>query len=159
MIFQEIILHDFSKPLCKRLQDRKRTGPYHWRPTPPMLGRGFYMSSVPLTVARHGAGFRLRLEFANDYLRESRLSRTLSYRASSYDDDSFAPIIARLPRRRGFLAGWTMGPGMTSALEPEIHETEAEAAYAAHDAAERAAEREREYQDEERANAELEEGF
>jgi len=56
-------------------------------------------------------------------------------------------LVFRLPKSRGFLAGWTMGEGMASAVECDIYETERQAAYAADSMAESAAAKEREYQE------------
>lgn len=55
-------------------------------------------------------------------------------------------IVLRLPRSRGFLAGWSMGEGMASTVDGELHATERDAARAADQMAEHAAEDEREYQ-------------
>ena len=134
-MFNEIILHDYSKPLATRT--RKYTGPYRWKPSEPGKGRGFYMDSKRMICAPHGSGFDLRLEDANDLLpSHSRLSRINGYYINRYQDESLKPIVARLPHGRGFLAGWTMGQGMASSLDSYIWKDAEEAARAAHDLAE-----------------------
>lgn len=144
MIFNEVILHDFSRPLAKRAADRKYCGPYHWTPSEPGTGRGFYTASKGLACAPHGSGFDLRLEDANEYI-ATRLSQITGYYC---DDDgegeTLKPIIARLPKNRGFLAGWTMGAGMCAALDCDIYKTPQAAAFAAHSKAEHDAEASRE---------------
>ena len=148
-MFEKIILRDLSIPLAKR----KGHSPYYWCPSPSAKGGiGFYSSSQDaLAMDRAGSPVNLRLEWANVHLHHSRLSHTTGYYADPYGDgDTLQPIIARLPRGRGFLAGWTMGAGMCGTLEPEIYSEERDAAYAAHSIAENVAEdecdRETEYQ-------------
>lgn len=58
-------------------------------------------------------------------------------------------IVARLPKGRGFLAGWTMGESMASELQSTIYEDEVQAARAADRIAGTVAEKEREYQERE----------
>ena len=148
-MFSEITLIDFRKPLANR--KRTVTGPYRWRPTPAGSGRGFYMQDAnggALECAPHGSGFRLRIYPANDFLSGyTRLARINGYFIDEFENETLQPIIAKLPHGRGYLAGWTMGEGMLSSLEPDLHDSAEEAAMAAHDGAERAAEREREYQE------------
>lgn len=135
-------VHNFARPLRERFKSREHCGPYYFSPSKPGAGRGFYQAK---NLACGDSTFRLRLEEANDYLRYSRLSNTLAYWC---DDDGFTsltPIIARLPRGRGFLAGWTMGANMLANVAGEIFETAEDAARAAHDMAEQDAERERDY--------------
>lgn len=138
-MFAQIILHDLSKSLQSRAKGRKVCGPYLWAPSKAGQGRGFY-TGPDGQCARHGAGFRLRLEDANAHI-SGRLSMTTGYFCDSDGDgDTLQPIIARLPRGRGFLAGWTMGEGMASALGASIFEDEADAAHEAHRMAQRDAE-------------------
>lgn len=148
-MFAQIILHDLSKSLQSRAKGRKFCGPYRWAPSKAGQGRGFY-TGPDGQCARHGAGFRLRLEDANAHI-SGRLSMTTGYFCDGDGDgdgDTLQPIIARLPRGRGFLAGWTMGEGMASALGASIFEDEASAAYEAHRMAERDAEASRNALDE-----------
>lgn len=95
-----------------------------------------------------GAGFRLRIEDANDSLRGSRLAQTFGYYCDSEGfGDTLQPVICRLPGGRGFLAGFTMGAGMAATLEIDTVWDDAEdAARRAHDFAERAAEDSRDAQ-------------
>lgn len=138
-------VHDFSRPLHERLQQREYTGPYYWNPSKPGTGRGFYQSSHGLWCDKRGSTFDLRLEFANEHLGRTRLSHINGYFSDlDGEGDTLQPIIARLPHGRGFLAGWTMGAGMCAAIDSDIHETIEDAARAAHDMAERDAEKNRE---------------
>lgn len=144
-MFREIVMIDYGRPLAARLASRKYCGPYRWTPAAPGKGRGFYSSSHALTMDPRGSSLALRLEDANDHLRDRR--RFVSgYYADDYQNATLEPIIARLPSGRGFLAGWTMGADMCGTLEPEVYPDAESAASAAHVAAEYAAERERERQ-------------
>lgn len=134
-------IHDFSMPLIKRAEMRKHCGPYQWTPAKPGGGRGFYQSSRGLYCDRTGSIFDLRLTEANEHVnRASSLYRINGYYCDNFGDCSLMPIVARLPHGRGFLAGWTMGPGMCASIDLTLHDNERDAAYAAHDMAERDAE-------------------
>lgn len=140
-MFDQITLHDTRRPLEDRLRSRRFVGPYYWRPSAPNTGRGFYMGAG-MEVDRAGSTFRLRIEEANKHL-SGRASNVLAYWCDEFGDTTLTPIIARLPHVRGFLAGWTMGEGMASALDPSIYDTAECAAYAAHSMAAGDAEKER----------------
>lgn len=145
----EIILHDLSVPLRKR----SRT-PYRYRVPVPSReqsnGRGWYGDDEG-QMSDSGAFMRLRIEDANKHI-EGRTSDIRGYYCDyDGDGDTLQPVIARLPRSRGFLAGWTMGAGMCGTLAADIWEDASDAAYEAHRMAESDAEKEREYQEEERA--------
>lgn len=141
MLFSEIVLLNFAAPLASR--KRTFTGPYRWKPTAPGNGRGFYCqhdtSDRDLRCADHGSGFRLRLDHANNHLQHFRLSHINGY---NYSDcgETVLPIVARLPRSRGFLAGYTLGAGMCAGLDSHIWDNAEDAARAAHDEAQRFAE-------------------
>lgn len=143
-MFSEIILHDTTRPLAARLASRKVCGPYRWRPAAPNKGRGFYCDDSE----QCGDGsIRLRLEDANEHL-AGRLSHTSGYYCDADGHgDTLQPIIARLPRGRGFLAGWKMGPNMCATLAADVYLDETDAACAAHSMAESDAENEREYRE------------
>ena len=146
-MFREIVMIDYGRPLAARLASRKYCGPYRWTPAAPGTGRGFYSGSSALDMDARGSSFRLRIEDANDHIRDRR-NQIRGYYCDPDCIDTLQPIIARLPRGRGFLAGWTMGAGMCASLEGDIYPDAESAASAAHCAAEYAAEREREYQEE-----------
>ncbi len=55
-------------------------------------------------------------------------------------------IVLRLPKSRGFLAGWSMGESLISNVDYYVFESERDAAHCADSMAENAAEREKEYQ-------------
>ena len=155
-MFTQITMIDYKCPLAERRASRKHCGPYQWAPSQPGKGRGFYSGNTALQVDRHGSTFDLRIEDANDHVRGSQRFVN-GYYCDEHCDETLQPIIARLPRGRGFLAGWTMGAGMRASLDSYIFADAESAASAAHDAAEYAAEREREYQEEERARLDAEE--
>lgn len=146
-MFDCIILHDYSRPMAERAKSRKSAGPYRWTPSKAGQGRGFY-SGQDCQPATHGAGFRLRLEAANNHL-SGRIASTIGYYCDEGPSgESLMPIVARLPRGRGFLAGWTMGAGMCGALGPDVWPDAVGAANEAHRMAERDAEASREAVDE-----------
>lgn len=68
------------------------------------------------------------------------------------DGDTVRGLVMRLPRSRGFIAGWGMGVGMIAAVDyGNTYADESEAAYAADNMANNYAEKERDYQREEAA--------
>lgn len=92
----------------------------------------------------HGSDFMpgLRWQWAND------VCRSVSYAGHStgdYGSDTIHGIVFRLPRGRGFLAGWSMGEGMCGAVHCHVIADEDEAARTADDMAAVAAENEREH--------------
>ena len=142
-MFTSIVMINYSRPLRKRLEARKYCGPYRWNPATPGGHRGFYTASTPTEMDRHGSTMRLRLESANEHI-HGRLRDTLGYYCDyEGDGDTLQPIIARLPNNRGFLPGWTMGPGMCGSLEAHAYEDAESAALAAHSMAEYDAEESR----------------
>lgn len=100
-----------------RLKDRlaaskqfKFTGDYYSGPTPNQTdGWGFYLGE--------NVQFALRI--------------TVLPNQFQADDDTVQPIIARLPKNRGLLAGYTLGEGMASGLSSVIHADTAQATRAA----------------------------
>ena len=134
-----------------RRREPRLTGDYFYN-APPMAGTG---SGGYLNQREHaGDGMpRLRLRWAEEVL-------TLRHSGWYTDEDCsgvMRGIIARLPRGRGFLAGWSMGANMATYLDPHIWADEREAARAADQCAEYAAEKERDYQRNERARLDAEE--
>ena len=63
-----------------------------------------------------------------------------------YYDEKIRGIVLRLPRSRGFLAGWSMGECMASNVDYYVFESEHDAAQCADSMAENAADLEKEYQ-------------
>jgi hypothetical protein len=143
MLFNEITMLNYSRPMRERLKTRKVCGPYKWRPSEPNKGRGFYQASKHLACDARGSTFDLRLELANEHLRGYRLCDINGYYADTFQDTTLTPIVARLPHGRGFLAGWTMGTGMCASLDCSIYSDAESAARAAHSMAEYDAEKER----------------
>lgn len=101
------------------------------RPEDAGAGRGFYLNDA-------GQPFT-RWRWADDVIK-------LRHNGYFCGIDTIRPIVAILPHNR-FLAGWSLGEGMASAVEGEIYYTPEDAAHAADSMAEQAAEREREYQE------------
>lgn len=156
-MFTEIILLNYDRPLRKRADMRKVVGPYRWTPSRAYGDRGFYMKSNSLTDREranaefagvrlkpresfecddYGAGFRLRSVACREFMTSYQRSRiTESYSVGDMDD-SVTPFVMRLPRNRGFLAGWTLGHGMYATVSREIYRKGEDAAYYAHQLAE-----------------------
>jgi len=123
----------------RRVRQHKQPvcGPYYHAPRPEQAGKGtgFYL-------ADSSAPFHLRWQYC-DKVEGVRIRHT-GWFADDYQDDKFRGLVFTLPKGRGFLAGWTMGEGMSSFVERDIYETAEDAAYAADSLAEDAAEDERE---------------
>jgi len=129
-------------PLPRRLEYRKTrcTGNYYHAPKPGNTGRGFYL------YENDAAG--LRWQYADDV---SSSIRHTGWFCDDYGDSKIRGIVLRLPRGRGFLAGWTMGVGMASAVDySPVFDDESEAAACADSMAQNAADSEREFQESER---------
>lgn len=149
-----IPLRDYSLPRAKR-------SPYYFTPEPLITDRcsmpgatGGYLSADGNEISE-GAFVRLRVQSAQDIE-----PRRIQHSGWFTDDDgsqTIYGIVATLPRSRGFLAGWTMGPQMITQLDrTNVHYDLESAAYDADDMARRAAEDEREYQESQRAEDEAE---
>jgi hypothetical protein len=153
-------LWDLNKPISQR--HHKHVGPYQMN-QPPMPGNigwkqtvgggiGGYLSSNSLS---EGSGVRIRIKMAADIV--SRRGTQWAYNEFS---ECYEAIVGILPSGRGFLAGATMGDGMSTFLETDcIYETERDAAMASKSVAEYAAERRREYEEKERYEMEAEESM
>ena len=130
-----------SGTLRQRLQDRRSgcTGDYYHAPTPNNReGRGFYLT------AREACG--LRYTYA-DEVSGSGIRHSGWFTDRDGMGETIRGIVLRLPRGRGFLAGWTMGEGMASSVDySPVFDNETDAALCADSMAENAAERERECQ-------------
>lgn len=125
--------------LQSRLAKRKNrcTGPYYAAPTPNQPGAFFYLDSDFMPG--------LRWQWA-DEVEGARITHTGWWSDPHGDGDRIRGIVFRLPKGRGFLAGWSMGESMASELSTRIYADEVAAAYAADSDAESTAESEREYQ-------------
>ena len=114
---------------------RKCCGPYQFRIDADQPTRPSYLDSDFFPG--------LRWKYADEV---SRSIRHTGWFCDEYGDDTIRGLVLRLPKGRGFLAGWTMGEHMATEIDVSwIHDDEVEAARAADDMAERAAERNREY--------------
>lgn len=137
---------DYSTPIKERHSGP--CGPYMFTRQPTRTGRcegfGGYLGHGEIN---DGSMVRLRIALAGDVV---RLEHTGWY-CDQFQDQTMCGIVARLPRSRGFLAGWTMGVGMCCSFDGRVHETIEEAARAADEEARIGAEREREHQEEQDA--------
>lgn len=134
----------------KRIEHMKNpvTGGYFHAPKPNAnAGMSFYLDSDFMPG--------MRWQWADEVVKS--IGHKGWYCEEDYQGDTIRGLVFRLPRSRGFLAGWSMGKSMASEVESGIYETEEAAARAADSLAEEVAEREREYQEEERARIEAEE--
>jgi hypothetical protein len=123
-------------------------GDYYHAPTPSAKGRGFYLS------AREAPG--LRWEWADEC--DGARIRHTGWFCDEDQCTKIRGIVMRLPRGRGFLAGWSMGEGMASTVDySPIFDNAADAAACADSMAENAADNEREYQARESARVEARE--
>ena len=113
----------------------------------------YYTTRKLITGAHPGRSFYLDSDFAPDLRWQwcddvaSRIGHSGWFTEEYGDGDKIRGVVFRLPRSRGFLVGWSMGIGMASEIDCTIYEDETDAAYAADSMAEDAAEREREYQE------------
>jgi hypothetical protein len=149
-------LWDYSKPIKQRHSGP--CGPYQFTRQGLITGRknrnkgfGGYLSKDG-TEVNEGSMVRLRVFRADSVI---RLNHDGWY-CDQFQDGTMYGVVARLPRSRGFLAGYSMGPQMSTGFDSTIYETADDAARAADSEAETAAEREREYQEKWQADQDAE---
>ncbi|MFK4131963.1 hypothetical protein ACI2KR_06665 [Pseudomonas luteola] len=119
------------------------TGPYYCAPQPNRDDFGCYLDSDFCPS--------LRWQWASDAY--SSIDHT-GWFLSQHCDEKVQGIVLRLPKSRGFLAGWSMGESMASSIDiSTIYEDEESAALAADDLAKDIAEnaQQEEYEHEEEA--------
>lgn len=120
--------------------DRKRRWCFAYRQDrPPMAGRG-------LAGYLGDSGWPHMRTAWCDEVDGVRIDHT-GWFTDDQQDQSMRGIVLRLPHGRGFLAGASMGEGMSTWIEPTVYGQECDAARAADRIAELAAEKKREYQD------------
>jgi hypothetical protein len=141
-----IKLIDFSLSLRDRFTARKITSGYmHTPPDAAAPERGFYFNNgKPLETA---TGYRLRASNANDHIEFCcAYSKVSGYHMTTEPDcDSVCmPFVLRLPGARGFLAACGEGAGMWGVAEVARYDNLRDAAVAAHNYAQRVAEKARE---------------
>ena len=111
-----------KKPLIQRFADRnkpKYTGGYYQsNPAPNTNKKMFY----------HESDFApgLRFQYCDEVC--SSIGHKGWFEMPDEDGDTIRGLVFRLPHNRGFLAGWTMGPGMASSVNYYIWEEEQDAA-------------------------------
>lgn len=124
--------------LRRQKETRKVCGGYYHAPTPNSNnGRGFYLDDA-------GQPFT-RWQWADD-VEGAHISHSGWFTDDHGDSEKIRGIVVRLPHGR-FMAGWSMGKGMASTLEPDVYDDIDEAAQMADEHARVAAENEREYQE------------
>lgn len=133
------------KALREKWAGRKFCGEYYHAPRPEKAGtgRGFYLGDA-------GQPFT-RWKWC-DEVDGVRIGHTGWFCDRWGDGDSIRGIVVALPHGR-FLAGWSMGEGMASDVDATLYDSEQDAARAADSMAEAAAERERDYQEQQAEEA------
>lgn len=131
----------------KRRESRKRCGPYTIHSAPSSSTTAFFY---------HDSDFAPGLRW--DWCDDVAPIKHTGWFCDEYQSETIRGLVFRLPKGRGYLAGWSMGEGMASEVNTSYVYAEArDAGFAADSMAESAAEREREYQEAfQRANEELE---
>lgn len=140
-----------SGPLAGRLAAAKKDrlcGPYYFNaPCPNSSSVVFYLGDMG-----EGSPVDLPWSWCDEIPSEWRdYSRRAVTHSGWYSDDlsseTIRGVVFKLPKGRGFLAGWSMGVGMSSELsKTEVFDSADCAAHAADDLARVAAEVEKEYQ-------------
>jgi hypothetical protein len=144
-------LWDLSKPVKQR--HHKQVGPYYMnQPAMPGTkgweqtvggGIGGYLKNDSLS---EGSACRIRVKMAADIV-----NRRGTQWAFNEFSECYEAIVGILPSGRGFLAGATMGDGMSTFLETDqIYDNEKDAAMASKSVAESAANAQREYEERQR---------
>ena len=122
--------------LRRKWAGRKVCGEYYHAPTPNQnAGLGFYLDDA-------GQPFG-RWEWADEVC--NSIQHT-GWFCDDFQDDKVRGIVVRLPHGR-YLAGWSMGEGMASAVEVELYDDMQDAALAADSLAESVADNERDYRE------------
>jgi len=122
--------------LRKKREMRKVCGGYYHAPLPNANdGRGFYLDDA-------GQPFT-RWQWADD-VEGAHISHSGWFTDDYGDSEKIRGIVILLPHGR-YMAGWSMGEGMASIIEPGVFDDAVEAAHAADSIAENAADNEREY--------------
>jgi len=133
----------------KRDHGRKACGPYfRTEPASNPIGTFFYLDSD------FAPG--LRWEWCDEV--SGAQIRHHGWFSDELQDQTIRGFVMRLPRGRGFIAGWSMGEGMASNLDYTVWDNEVDAARYADRMAERAAEDQREYEARENERLRLEDG-
>ena len=122
--------------LRKKRELRKVCGGYYHAPKPNANnGRGFYLDDA-------GQPFT-RWQWADD-VEGAHISHSGWFTDDYGDSEKIRGIVILLPHGR-YMAGWSMGTGMASTIEPGVFDDIVDAARVADSIAENAADREREY--------------
>lgn len=128
-----------QRAYMKRHQPELSFGTYYAAPKSGADGMSFYLDSDFMPG--------LRWQWA-DKVDGVRINHTGWFIDEDFDQ-TVRGIVMRLPKSRGFLAGWSMGESMASGVKYRVYDDETEAARAADEEARIVAEHEREYREEE----------
>lgn len=129
-------------PWRKRLERRRSscTGWGNYTATRPLEGRDlsrfFYLDSDGMP--------NLRWKWCDEV--KGAWKPHTGWYCDDYQNQTIRGLVMRLANKRGFLAGWSMGESMASAVDYYVFDTEVDAAQCADSMAENAAKREREYE-------------
>lgn len=130
-------------PFSKRIERMRNpiTGGYITSPAPRVAGAGevFFCLDSDFMPG-------LRWQWCDDVA--TRIQHTGWFCDSDGQGDKIRGLVMRLPNGRGFLAGWSMGEGMASAVDLATCPDAISAALVADDMAQQTAEREQEYREE-----------
>jgi len=152
-------LWDYSKSIKARHSEFS-CGPYYFV-RQPLRSKGDRCKGFSGYLSRDGKKVEglciLRVVTAHDVLPNSIRHR--GWFCDEDRDQTMYGALAILPRRRGFLAGWSMGENMVTSFGGDIYDNERDAALAADGEARSAAEEQIEYEAKERADIEAEEAL
>jgi hypothetical protein len=132
-MFEKIAIIDYNRPIKKRHQ----FGGHYYIPSHVPFRDDGWSTYETQHSDETGDRFRLRISAANNHLQNyPNLRRIDFYRPGIDSEDEYTPVVFRLPKSRGFLAGYTLGHGMLCCLSAILYDDAEEAAYAAHQEAE-----------------------
>lgn len=138
-----------SGPLADRLAAAKKgriCGPYYFtEPAPNSPRVSFYLDDK---ATAPGLPWRWADQLPWEWSDNSRMPvRSAGWFIDDCQGETIRGVVFKLPKGRGYLAGWSMGEGMISELDKTaVYDSGDDAAHAADDLARDAAEVEREYQ-------------
>ena len=142
--FADLAFPHIVEPLASKWDKAARQnryqhcGPLHLAPRSGATMMGFYLDSTM-------PGLRWAwCDEVNRSQRHAGIKHKGWYTDEYGEGDTIRGLVMRLPSACGFLAGWSMGEGMASAVEYYVYAEEVSAACAADSMAQYTAERERE---------------
>ena len=145
-------------PWHKRLEHMRKpvTGGYYGSPKPKATGHMFYLESDFMPGLRWKWADEIYSRGSLKWWKNPYLIPHKGWFCDEYQEETIRGLVMRLPNNRGFLAGWSMGKGMSSHVDYDVFLDEVDAAQCADSMAENEAKREREYQAEMEAERDAE---